>query len=99
MARVVVGRRDEWRVVRAGGEPIQRRWMSDWRLGVGQLSVFAKRKGGLRSYFRADSKGWRIASFFAAAVLSVSTSLSDSVLLKTHVLAIDHCHTTDRLAT
>jgi hypothetical protein len=69
------------------------------------LVGFERERSGLGFwYFRADSKGWRMASFFAAASLSalvpfsVSTSDSANVVLEVHALAIDYCYATDRLA-
>lgn len=71
----------------------------------GLVEDVRKVRAGLRWHLRADPKGWRMASFFAAASLlalflfsSVSSSVSVIVALEMYVLTTDRCHTTDRLA-
>lgn len=70
----------------------------------GSVEELGEAEGGLWSYLRADSKGWRMASFFATAswlasvLFSVSRSVFVNVDLEKYVLATDYRHTTDRLA-
>lgn len=59
---------------------------SSWKLNVGQLMIFAEEQDGLWRYFRAVSRGWRIASFFAALSLSMVVFFSESISLSANVL-------------